>query len=184
MGLISSASKRDKAGVRVMRAFPLVGQRTAMLYFPDSVGGGFACVPVKTLSASRVFVQARRTGEDEVFDVRVQASAQPEVTLLTFQSEAAAKDVVSKVSLAIAPVRGRLLWWGVAALVLLLLFTGSPQQGPQQLSIYKPIAQAARAVPAPAPASAAALTPSAPAAAAPAADKNDPFGLKFQPAGN
>lgn len=207
MGLISSAggnkAKGDKPFLRITRSFPFFGRRTAMLYFPQSVGSGFSYLPLTLLVDSRVFVEPSMAldknampGADlvQVFEVRSTTMKTP---IIVMQTHEQAVDVVRRLSIAISPNRMKWVWGILAVLAFVAVFMpsggGTPALSP--LSINTPIAPRATApgvsmLPSLMPKSPVVQTP-APAGInfpAPAnlpnqkpADPNDPFGLKITP---
>lgn len=213
MGLISSAGsakvKGDKSLLRITRSFPVFGKRTLMLYFPNSVGAGFAYVPLANLFDSRVFVKAvpadvslpsiivegvQSSEESQIFEVRSSKKNEPIIVMKT-QEDAA--EVVRRLSHAICPSHMKWVWAGLGALVLVIMLTpsGTSVPMPAPLSIHTPIAPRLPApmvtpVPVPAIKPPALQMPSSGASNFPApanlpspkpADPNDPFGLKITP---
>lgn len=181
-----ATAKEQKSVVRVTRSFPFFGPRSVMLFFPRSVDSAFSVVTFAELKAARVYVERRspagspETGED-VFDVKASHRAAP---ILTMRTDVDAKEVVQRLSDALAPNRMKRVWWTLG-LLLAVWIIATPDRpastGPRPLSIHTPITPALpqpQLLPPVAPSAAAQLAAPVPQAQV---DQNDPFGLKIVP---
>lgn len=199
-GLIKSTEKKlnkeEKSSLRILRGFPVFGKRTAVLYFPKSIGSSFSYFSIASLFDSKVGIYPVdfKEGETSVVYYEVRSSKREE-PIIVMRTEAEAQDVVRRLSNAIAPAPMKWFWWvlGAIAFVWIILPSGgsSSVASAPALSIHTPMlprpSSAATGPVSQAPSPLPSPVVTAPSAAAPdsAADKsidqNDPFGLKLAP---